>query len=363
MVVKKKLTQWYFKITDYADRLLDDLNQLEGAWPRKVHRACSATGSAARSAPTSTSRSRAAPSRSRSSRRAPTRCYGATFMVVAPDSDLAAELVAGAIRRGAGRRSRTTSSRCRRRPRSSARTPTREKTGVFLERYAINPVNGERLPIWAADYVLADYGHGAVMAVPAHDQRDLDFARTFDLPVRVVVDTNAPVTGAIPVIEIDRERRGDPAGRPAAARPGRDRHRAGRRGPHDQLRPARRPEQAQRDHAASSSSSRRPARGRAAKTYRLRDWLISRQRYWGTPDPDHPRRGRRAIVPVPEDQLPRACCRRREGLDLKPKGTSPLGARDGLGATCRPRRRHAGAAATPTRWTPSSTARGTSCAS
>src|SRR3546814_19392533 len=79
----------------------------------------------------------------------------------------------------------------------------RPKTGVFLERYAINPVNGERLPVWAADYVLADYGHGAVMAVPAHDQRDLDFARTFDLPVRVVVDTTAPVTGAIPVLDVD----------------------------------------------------------------------------------------------------------------------------------------------------------------
>ena len=76
---------------------------------------------------------------------------------------------------------------------------------MFLERYAINPVNGERLPIWAADYVLADYGHGAVMAVPAHDQRDLDFARAFDLPVKVVVDTTAPITGAIPVIELDEQ--------------------------------------------------------------------------------------------------------------------------------------------------------------
>ncbi len=82
----------------------------------------------------------------------------------------------------------------------------RPKTGVFLDRYAINPpVNGERLPIWAADYVLADYGHGAVMAVPAHDQRDLDFARAFDLPVKVVVDTTAPITGALPVIEVDED--------------------------------------------------------------------------------------------------------------------------------------------------------------
>ncbi|MQL56663.1 class I tRNA ligase family protein, partial [Acidianus ambivalens] len=81
----------------------------------------------------------------------------------------------------------------------------RPKTGVPLGRFAIHPLTGERLPIWAADYVLADYGHGAVMAVPAHDQRDLDFARAFDLPVKVVVDTNAAVTGAIPVITEDTE--------------------------------------------------------------------------------------------------------------------------------------------------------------
>src|SRR5207302_1389242 len=77
----------------------------------------------------------------------------------------------------------------------------REKTGVFLERHAINPLTGERLPIWAADYVLADYGTGAIMAVPAHDQRDLDFARAFELPVRVVVDTTQPATGTIPAIK------------------------------------------------------------------------------------------------------------------------------------------------------------------
>ena len=89
----------------------------------------------------------------------------------------------------------------------------RPKTGVFLERYAINPINGERLPIWAADYVLADYGHGAVMAVPAHDQRDLDFARAFDLPVRVVVDTTAPDHRRDPGHRAGRERRADRSGR------------------------------------------------------------------------------------------------------------------------------------------------------
>ena len=128
----------------------------------------------------------------------PDTLYGATFFVVAADSDLAAELAAGVAGRqpefdglpGAGR------ARDERDRPAVHRAAT--KTGVFLHRYAVNPVNGERLPIYAADYVLADYGHGAIMAVPAHDQRDLDFARAFDLPVRVVVDTGRAATRCRP---------------------------------------------------------------------------------------------------------------------------------------------------------------------
>ena len=132
----------------------------------------------------------------------PDTLYGATFFVVAADSDLAAELAAGIAGRGSEFATYLEQVQ-RRAARSSGCPPTGEKTGVFLDRYAINPVNGERLPIWAADYVLADYGTGAIMAVPAHDQRDLDFARAFDLPVRVVVDTR---------------RRERPGGRPASRR-------------------------------------------------------------------------------------------------------------------------------------------------
>jgi leucyl-tRNA synthetase len=334
MVVKKKLTQWYFKITDYADRLLDDLNQLEASWPSKViamqrnwiGRSTGAEvefvveGREAR-IPVFTTR--------------PDTLYGATFMVVAPDSDLAAELVAGssvdvqkAFADYLEQVQRTTE--------VDRQDASRPKTGVFLDRFAINPVNGERLPIWTADYVLADYGHGAVMAVPAHDQRDLDFAIAFDLPVRVVIDTNAPVTGAIPVITPEMLEAGEiPALDPKGT--GQALHGDGRlinSGPLDGL-------------SKANAMTKIVAQleelgvGRAAKTYRLRDWLISRQRFWGTPIPIlHAEDG--TLHPLSEDELPLRLPS-TEGLDLKPKGTSPLGgATDWINATLpdgRPARR------------------------
>ena len=203
IVEKKKLTQWYFKITDYADRLLDDLNQLEGAWPSKVlqmqrnwiGRSIGADVDFAiegREERVTVFTTR------------PDTLYGATFMVVAPRS-ISPRSWWTAHRTRRRRASPSISMPPRRRPTSSARPPTGRRRASSSRRYATNPVNGERLPIWSADYVLADYGHGAVMAVPAHDQRDLDFALKFDLPVRVVVDTNAPITGAIPVVDADAE--------------------------------------------------------------------------------------------------------------------------------------------------------------
>ncbi|TFD30128.1 leucine--tRNA ligase [Cryobacterium sp. TMT1-62] len=317
VVVKKKLTQWYFKITDYADRLLDDLNQLEGTWPAKVlnmqrnwiGRSIGADvdfvieGREERISVFTTR---------------PDTLYGATFMVVAPDADLAVELVADA--------SPTVKERfqeylvqVQNSTEIERQATDREKTGVFLERYAVNPANGERLPIWAADYVLADYGHGAVMAVPAHDQRDLDFARRFDLPVVVVVDTTAAVTGMIPVITQDmidgtEELTSlDPA-RTGIALTGEGRliNSGALNGLSKNTAIKRMIEQLAAD-----------GTGRAAKNYRLRDWLISRQRYWGTPIPIiHGQDG--AEIPVPEDQLP-VLLPPTDGLDLKPKGTSPLG--------------------------------------
>ena len=323
VVVKKKLTQWFLRITDYADRLLDDLNQLEGFWPSKViQMQRNWIGRSVGADIEFEIEGRADKITVFSTR--PDTLHGATFFVVAPESDLAAELAASAdveVRE----RFQAYLSDVQRATDIERQSTDRPKTGVFLGHHAINPLNGERLPIWAADYVLADYGHGAVMAVPAHDQRDLDFARVFDLPVKVVVDTTAPVTGAVPVIELDDE------GVPIDSLEGQL----------DELDPARTGVALTGDGRMINSGSLNglskrnaiarvieelEARGvgRAAKTYRLRDWLISRQRYWGTPIPMlHGDDGE--IIPVPEDQLP-VVLPSVEGLDLKPKGASPLGA-------------------------------------
>ncbi|MEN9752304.1 MAG: hypothetical protein RLZZ600_1351 [Actinomycetota bacterium] len=303
IVVKKKLTQWYFRITEYADRLLDDLDTLEGHWPAKVltmqrNWIGRSTGAdvdfviEGRDEPVTVFTTR------------PDTLFGATFMVVAPDADLAGELVAGAdeATKSAFAAYLTEVQKATEIERQATDRP---KTGVFLGRYAINPVNGERIPVWAADYVLADYGHGAIMAVPAHDQRDLDFARAYGLPVRVVVE---------PIADEDGSVNDDPASSGVAI--------AGdgvlaNSGDLNGLRKA---------EAIAKAIELLVARGtgKAAKNFRLRDWLISRQRYWGTPIPIiHAEDG--TEIPVPEDQLP-VVLPPTEGLNLQPKGQSPLGA-------------------------------------
>jgi leucyl-tRNA synthetase len=321
IVVKKKKTQWYLKITDYADRLLDDLNQLEGSWPSKViamqrNWIGRSTGADVdfeiegfdRTVTVFTTR--------------PDTLHGATFMVVAPDSDLAADLVAGATDEVKASFA-SYLEQVQKSTEIERQDATREKTGVPLGRFAVNPVTGERLPIWAADYVLADYGHGAVMAVPAHDQRDLDFALKFGLEIKVVVDTNAAVTGSIPKLELDENGQAilpdelpplDPASTGQAL------HGEGRMinsGSLDGL-------SKQNAIARIIEQLEASGTGRAAKTYRLRDWLISRQRYWGTPIPIiHGADGE--LIPVDESELP-IVLPPTEGLDLQPKGQSPLGA-------------------------------------
>ena len=293
-VTKKKLNQWYLKITDYADRLLDDMDQLEGAWPEKVllmqrNWIGRSTGAQVdfkvdgldQQITVYTTR--------------PDTLYGATFMVVAADSELAAKLVAQTPVEAEFKKYLESVKAVSDIDRLAT---DRVKTGVFLNRYAINPVNNEKIPIWASDYVLADYGTGAIMAVPAHDQRDLDFAKAMELPVRVVIDTGLEdpnTTGVATSGDGKVINSGSITGL------GKD---------------------AAITQIIKELESKKV--GKATKNYRLRDWLISRQRFWGTPIPIV-HCDKCGLVPVPESQLP-VELPDAKGLDLKPKGSSPLGA-------------------------------------
>jgi leucyl-tRNA synthetase len=293
-VTKRQLTQWYFRITDYAQRLLDDMTALEGQWPDRVlamqrNWIGRSTGATVRF----TVPGRTEPITVFTTR--PDTLFGATFMVVAPDADLAQELVTDDQRA----EFEAYLERTKQATEIERQSTERPKTGVFLGRYAINPVNGDSIPIWAADYVLAEYGTGAIMAVPAHDQRDLDFARAFDLPVTMVIDTGE----------------GDPAQTGVAT--------AGdgvyvNSGLLDGL--ANKAEGIARINAQLAADEV----GEPTVTFRLRDWLLSRQRFWGCPIPviHCPEHG---AVPVPEDQLPVELPDLR-GAALAPQGTSPLAA-------------------------------------
>ncbi len=292
-VIRRLLTQWYFKITEYADRLLSDMAALEGKWPDRVllmQRNWIGRSEGAeirfpvegRDEPVTVFTTR------------PDTLYGATFFVVAADSPLAEEICAPEQREALAEYL----TKVRKLTDIERQSADRPKTGVFLGRHAVNPVNGERIPVWAADYVLTDYGTGAIMGVPAHDQRDLDFARAHELSVRMVVDTGEA----------------DPAVSGIAT------HGDGtlvNSGPIDGL-----------DKAAAIARITEilagQGDGRAAVSYRLRDWLVSRQRFWGTPIPIV-YCSACGEVPVPDDQLPVVLPDLR-GQDLAPKGVSPLAA-------------------------------------
>ncbi|MFZ9720156.1 MAG: leucine--tRNA ligase [Candidatus Nanopelagicaceae bacterium] len=291
-VTKKKLNQWYFKITDYAERLLADMEELEGKWPEKVlTMQRNWIGKSSGAEVKFEIEGRAEPVVIYTTR--PDTLYGATFMVVAVDSELARELVAGSAVESKFSQYFDSVKAASDIDRLSTERP---KTGIFLERYAINPVNGERIPIWASDYVLADYGTGAIMAVPAHDQRDLDFARAMNLPVRVVVETDADdpaTTGVATDGDGKLVNSGSLNGLDISA-------------------------------AIEKVIEELAAKGlaKASQNYRLRDWLISRQRYWGTPIPIiHCEKC--GEVPVPEGELP-VRLPDSKSVDLKPKGSSPL---------------------------------------
>ena len=293
VVTKRELTQWYFKITDYAQRLLDDMEQLKGKWPERVlmmqqnwiGRSEGAfvdfeiTGQTEKVTVFTTR---------------PDTLFGATFFVVAPDSPLAAKLVTNEQKPEFEKYLQEV----RKTTEIERLASDRKKTGVFLGTYAINPVNQEKLPVWAADYVLAEYGTGAVMGVPAHDQRDLDFAKEFKLKVVKVVETQEP----------------DPAATFVAT--------SGdgilvNSGPIDGL---------NKNEAIRKIIEilEDQSVGKRTINFRLRDWLLSRQRYWGAPIPIIHCPDCKE-VPVPEDQLP-VLLPHLSGEQLAPKGTSPLAA-------------------------------------
>ncbi|MDO4539675.1 MAG: leucine--tRNA ligase [Syntrophomonadaceae bacterium] len=290
-VEKKKLNQWFFKITDYAQRLLDDLETLPG-WPDKVKimqrnwigrsEGCQFT----------------LPIEGHDqgltvfTTRADT-VYGVTYMVLAPEHPLVPVLAKGTPQEEAVRdfidRMQFVSDVAR----SSADT---EKEGVFTGAWAINPVNQERIPIWIANYVMMDYGTGAIMAVPAHDQRDFDFARKYDIPIRVVIQSDTSPSDGGAMTE-------------AYVGPGN----MVNSGPHSGF-------TVEDGQQAIIKFFAAKGIGGGTVNFRLRDWLISRQRYWGAPIPiiyceDC------GEVPVPYEDLP---VRLPEDVEFRPSGESPL---------------------------------------
>jgi leucyl-tRNA synthetase len=267
-VVLRNMEQWFFRITAYADALLDDLALLD--WPERtktIQRNWIGRSEGAEvlfrvedldvDIPVFTTR--------------PDTLHGATFFVLAPEHPLVEELGNDEVREYVQKAAL----------RPVAERQAKEKDGVFTGHYVINPVNDERIPVWVAAYVLMDYGTGAIMAVPAHDERDLEFAQRYGLPVQPVIDEE---TSAL----VDS---GEFTGLVA-----------------EEAKPK------------IVEWLREQGRGAPAVSYRLRDWSMSRQRYWGCPIPvvyceDD------GIVPVPEDELPVLL---PEVDDYRPKGKPPL---------------------------------------
>jgi leucyl-tRNA synthetase len=291
VVERRDLTQWFFKITDYAQRLLDDMAELTD-WPDRVKtmqrnwigrsEGAEVTFEVAETGqPVTVFTTR------------PDTLWGVTFFVFAVEHPLVEEL---AKKGGTWEQVEPLRERVRSTP-LTVREEADTKEGVPLGVHVVNPVNGERVPAYVAPYVLMEYGTGAVMAVPAHDQRDFEFARQHGLPVRVVVQPE----GADPL---------DPDSMTEAL-------------PHDGVMVNSGPfdgERSPESIAKVTAWLEQQEAGRAAVTYRLRDWLISRQRYWGAPIPiiHCPVDG---LVPVPDDQLPVVL---PDDVDFQPGGESPL---------------------------------------
>jgi leucyl-tRNA synthetase len=310
-VVQRKLKQWFFKITDYAERLLADFERLE-SWPEHVitmQRNWIGRSEGAEVVfrneelgidfPVFTTR--------------PDTLFGATFFVLAPEHPELERLVEGTPAEQAVREYVAEAARESAEDRGGE---DREKTGVSLGRSVVNPVNGEEIPMFVADYVLMEYGTGAIMAVPGHDERDYAFAKRFELPIRRVIEGSDPDSAR------DDEGLPYPGDGPMTGSGRFDGK--GNRDAHDEI-------------VAWLSEE---GRGKTSINYRLRDWLVSRQRYWGAPIPVVYCE-ECGIVPVPDDQLP---VELPEIDDYAPQGKSPLAAaEEWVGTECprcgRPARR------------------------
>ena len=293
-VEKRDLTQWYYKITDYAQELLDDLDQLKG-WPDPVKQMQANWIGRSEGAEVDFE---LIPAEGKDDGQTitvfttrPDTLFGCSFFLLAPESPLVHDLVCGteyeaevmALVEGAAKVSAVERAQ-----------GDREKHGAFTGRYVINPVNGEKVPVWVADYIVADYGTGAVMAVPCGDQRDFEFARKYDLPIIPIIlgedDPLYPELNGVQerkVITVDWEKSYEAEG--VLVQSGKYTGMVG--GKHSP--------------AVDAIIGDLEAQGKGKKSvqFRLRDWLISRQRYWGNPIPiiycDDC-----GTVPVPEDQLP-----------------------------------------------------------
>ncbi len=289
-VIRRPMRQWMLRITEYAERLLADLDGLD--WPEGIKEMQRNWIGKSEGAEVDFTIAGCDEKVTVYTTR-PDTLFGATYMVLAPEHPLVTRITTDAQRTDVDRY-REEAARKSDMDRTELNT---EKTGVFTGAYAVNPVTGGEIPIWIADYVLISYGSGAIMAVPAHDERDFEFAAKFGLDVRHVV---APADGS----EVG-------AGEAFVTQS--DDVRIIGSGELDGLTPA---EAKSRIVARLESEGR----GEAAVNYRLRDWLLSRQRYWGCPIPivHCPSCG---MVPVPEDQLP---VELPEIEDYRPKGKSPL---------------------------------------
>ncbi len=292
LVVQKQLSQWFLRITDYAERLLRDSDKLTG-WPPRVlamqrnwigrSEGCEVTFTLKETGeriPIFTTR--------------PDTLWGVTFFLLAPEHPLVEQLTHGTQYEEAVAAFRAKVQAETEIERTAIET---EKEGVFLGKHVINPVNGEEVPVWSANFVLMEYGTGAVMAVPAHDQRDFEFARKYDLPIRVVID---PPNGTL-----------DPDSMTAAY------EEEGTMVGSAQFTGT--PSYQGKTEIVPDWLSERGTGGRTIN-YRLRDWLISRQRYWGVPIPIIYCE-KCGVVPVPDEDLPVLL---PEDVEFRADGPSPL---------------------------------------